>query len=40
MFINDNKQKNETLSVRHLLSNSEIELGCMVNAVSKKAPHT
>lgn len=30
MFINDNKHKNVTLSVR------EIESGCVINVVSKK----
>lgn len=32
MFINDNKHKNVTLSVR------EIESGCVINVVSKKRP--
>lgn len=38
MFINDNKQKIVTLSVRHLLSNIEIESACVMNVVSKKSP--
>lgn len=38
MFINDNKQKNETLSVPHWLSNSEIESGRVMNVESKKGP--
>lgn len=33
MFINENKHKNVTLSVRHLLSESEIESGCVMNVV-------
>lgn len=39
MFSNDNKHKNVTLSVCHLLSNSEIESGCVMNVVRvKKSP--